>query len=171
MGNEISMDKATEAAILTDAPVEVEIDGIKYSAKPLVDADYVELDEWIRQQIIDTAYGAIRPNTNPILRDSLIQNAIRAAAGATWQTESGADIVNTNYGLAKIMSMALRDYATEETTISRLARSFINLQNVDSVLRYWAEMNKRMLAAYDALVASNKDSQPATVPMEKTSGN
>jgi hypothetical protein len=99
--------------------VPMRLSGRDWTARPLRDIDIIEIDEWLRTQVIEDAERAIakHPEYTKEQRQELRETAQARADGMTFMHGAGARRAATVGGLAQVLWRSLRQVHTDFTLL------------------------------------------------------
>lgn len=114
---------------LTAAAYPLKLGTNTYRAEPLNDQDISELDNYVRKCYLDTAKLAINSDTSKEDRQEIMDVAIRTAATLSAFTGTGARIIATIDGWARMVwQMIHRNHPT--VTYEQLRKEMLNPANI-----------------------------------------
>ena len=115
---------------MTAATMPLMLGEIEYTASPLKDRDYVELDRWVQAELIRVARDSCE-GLSPQEKAETMSLAMQTAVTVNWGDASGNNILNTIRGLARVTFQMLRDKHPEVTheSIMALMRDPTNIEN------------------------------------------
>jgi hypothetical protein len=125
------MNKQTEDMILTQTPLMMELDGKEYKAKQLSDADYAELEEWLRQEYLRIVRSACS-GSSPQERQEIIDIALTKMVNLSWMSHDALGILSSTNGRAKVAYLMVREHHPN-VTIEQLRKTMTNPSNVINV--------------------------------------
>lgn len=135
--------------------------------RPLEDRDVVELDEWVRQRIMDVAVRSIGglPERTAAL---VVDVALKRAAGATWLSGDGARMIATLDGVAMMLWCSMDERDREGKTPADLRRLFLTPGAVKEVTTAFRRIN-RILSGEEAAEKKSPRSADGTEPQSTQS--
>lgn len=94
---------------LTAASVPVTLGGEELLVNRLTDRDISELNEWVRAEFIKMARLSLSGITDKLEREETLRLAMSEAAGISWMSGRGAQMMATPDGLARIIWQGCKD--------------------------------------------------------------
>ena len=87
------------------------ISEVEYQARTLTDRDYTEIDEYIKSEIVNIAYTAMRNNNLlPSDRQEMLSASLLAATKVNWFTDEGNHIMSSAKGMARLAWQMIKHF-------------------------------------------------------------
>jgi len=127
-------------ASLTGASAPLEIGDHEYQASPLTDKDISELDAWIQADYVKVARASLDENSTKAEREETLAIAMRQAAGLSWMSGTGAKMIATVKGMARLTwQMIHRNHP--KVTVAQLQSELFNPENLANAKRIFDKLN------------------------------
>jgi hypothetical protein len=145
---------------LTGAGVEVTLeDGTKFFMYPLDDRMIVEMDEWVRQRVVETAVLGAQAIPDRARREEVIAIGVMTAATASFLSEAGARIMGSIDGVCRMLWQSLDDQTRRERPYTSFRKQMMKPANVDRVVATFRRINS---------ISSKKGSSPSGTDQQST---
>ena len=128
---------------------------VTYQLVPLTDRDYDELDNWVKEQIIESAVQGAK-HLEPSIQKLVIDSAVAQASGASWLTPTGTKLIVTPRGIARMLWQSIKRNHSTITYKEILSAMFDERNMKDS------EVAKNVRSVTDKVAKANGFSQQKT---------
>lgn len=142
MARDNSKDFRPDLSRLVAAPVEVDLGLIKIRMSPLNDEDMAELDEWVRARYIANARRSVEEEhaVGSDVWRAVVKLAMDEAMGITWSSATGAKLMATTDGMARLAYQgAKRNHP--ELDFALLRKAMFDPRNVFALQEKFAKAN------------------------------
>jgi len=139
---------------MTAASMPITLGGKELAFSPLTDKDIAELDNWVRTEYIKMARDSLDTVDEPALRAETIKSAMDTAAGLTWMSGQGAQMMQTVNGMSRLCFQSVRR-GDPTVTHEWLREQLLDHRNVAEVRRAFEMANN--IATDDASPPEEED--------------
>lgn len=107
-------------------------DGTKYQFSPLTDKDIDEIDEWMRQKVLQSARMMLEPGMSQRERDEILGAAMRTASETSMLSPSGHRMISTLHGMVRVCWQSVKKLHPDVTE-DELRKQLVNARNMQSL--------------------------------------
>lgn len=130
----------SDEAAITGAAVPLKIGDKEFMMSPLTDRDIVELDLWVQAKYVQIARESAR-DENLQERNRIEELATKTAASLTWMHGTGAQILASVDGMARLVWQAVRKNHPS-VSLSELRALMFSEENIKAAQEAFAKANK-----------------------------
>lgn len=147
-------------ADVTAAPMPLMLAGTEYLMCPLSDKDIAELDNWLRSGMIKAASDSLTDDMSQAARDEVLRVAITEARSTSFLTGTGARVMATPDGIARVLWQGLKR-RHPELTHEKVREMLGDPRTIEYCMLQWHELNVgKMAQATEKAGAGKKPRRP-----------
>jgi hypothetical protein len=161
-------ENSNEDAAIAGATRPLTLHGHTLTMRRLSDMDLSELDEWVRVRAFDLARRCASglPASE---RQEILGAAIRTAAGLSFLSLEGAQMMSTLDGVARLLWQSVKADHPKET-IESVRRLLVDENDLKDVMTQWRDMNRRYEPKKPSPEGANSQSDNSTGPSPESTG-